>query len=175
MFPCDVCGAIYEWEMFLNNHRRSVHKQKVTKKPRTLLTSVEKTFLKYYFKDVCKNPTLDEIKHLSTFLNIKKESAYWWFFNQIKKEKHDRKSSNKRRASDATSDRKKEKRIRLTHGEGKDKRRALDVTSDGEKQRNKLSNERGTFDLVRHRKKKERERVSKEKTVGIQTETDNEM
>ena len=152
-----------------------MHQQKVIKKPRTLLSTKEKTFLKSYFTDVCKRPTLDEIKQLSLFLNIKKESAYWWFFNQNKKTKNGRESSNKRRASDATSDREKEKRLQPTFGEGKDKGRALDVTSDGNKQRSKLSNKGGLIDFVRNGKKEERGRVSKKITVGAKTETVNEL
>ena len=90
MFLCEVCGAMYEWEMFFNNHRRSVHQLKVVDRPRSILTYEQRTFLKSYFTEVCTNPTLDEIKHMAYFLNIRKESVYWWFFNQNKKAKREK-------------------------------------------------------------------------------------
>ena len=71
--------------MFFNNHMRSVHHVKVTKKPSSLFKLQQRDFLKLYFKEVCKRPTLDTIKHLANFLGVKKESVYWWFFNQNKK------------------------------------------------------------------------------------------
>ena len=146
MYVCDLCGYAYEWEMFFNNHRRSVHHLKVTKKPRSLLDSDQTGFLKLYFEEKCKRPTLDEIKYLASFLDLKKESVYWWFFNQNQKVRRSNGngSSSKRKACDDASDRKKE----------------------GE-----TSNKGGTLDITSDRKKEKRGRVSEENKVGKGTGT----
>ena len=149
MFLCEVCGAVYEWEMYFNNHIRSVHQLKVFNRPRASLTSEQKTFLNAYFIDVCRNPTLDQVKHLASFLDIKKESVYWWFFNQNKKakrEKHGRKTSDKRGTSDVTSHRKKEKR---ENSERNTKSGAIQLIPDRkEKKRGRISEENSTVEGI---------------------------
>ena len=137
MFLCDLCGCAYEWEMFFNNHRRSVHHLKVTKKPRELLDSEQTDFLKLYFRQKCSKPTLDRIKHLAAFLDVKKETVYWWFFNENRKIRKSigRESLNKRRACNDVSftasgflpKKKKE-------GKTSNARRTLDITSDIKKE-----------------------------------------
>ena len=87
MSLCHICGCEYEWEMFYNNHMRSHHHIKVNRQKRNRLTQKHKQTLIEYFENVCSYPTLEEIKELSTILEIKKENVYWWFFNQRRKGK----------------------------------------------------------------------------------------
>ena len=150
MFVCDLCGCAYEWEMYFNNHRRSVHHLKVTKKPRSLLDSDQTGFLKLYFEEKCKRPTLDEIKYLASFLDLKKETVYWWFFNQNQKLKksNGNESSNKRRAG-----------VSFTEPCFLSKRRRRNLK------------EGGTLDITSDRKKEKQGRVSEENKVGKGTGT----
>ena len=152
MFACDLCGCVYEWEMFFNNHRRSVHHLKVTKKPRSLLKLEQTDFLKLYFNQKCKRPSLDRIKHLAAFLDLKKETVYWWFFNQNQKLKksNGNESSNKRRAG-----------VSFTEPCFVPKR----------KKEGETSNKGGTLDISSDRKKEKRGRVSEENKVGKGTGT----
>ena len=87
MSLCHICGCKYDWEMFYNNHMRSVHHVKVNRKLGVPLTKEHRLFLTDYFENVCSCPTLEKIKELSTILDIKKENVYWWFFNQRRKNK----------------------------------------------------------------------------------------
>ena len=98
-FLCDKCGSVYEWEMFYNNHMRSIHCAKVNTIPRSVLAPDIKKFLEYYFHHICANPTLGEIKELSDDLEVKKEKIYWWFVNYRKKSKkmYTKKNENVRR------------------------------------------------------------------------------
>ena len=45
-------------------------------------------FLDSYYTAVCDRPSLDEIRGLAHFLDIKKEAVYFWFVNRRQKEKH---------------------------------------------------------------------------------------
>ena len=86
-FLCEVCGFQYEWEMFFNNHMRSVHKVKIAKPKRNVLPPDVRNFMRYYYYHICQNPTLEEIKELSKDFQVKKEKIYWWFFNYRRKNK----------------------------------------------------------------------------------------
>ena len=82
---CEICGLQYEWEMFFNNHMRNVHSIKKKCKERILLNKKAKDFLDGYYTNICEEPSLDEIKELAKFLDVKKECVYWWFFNRRRK------------------------------------------------------------------------------------------
>ena len=160
---CDACGAIYEWEMFFNNHRRSVHHIKVITKPKTLLTSDEKSFLRSYF-NTCKTPALDQIKYLASFLDIQKESIYWWFINENKKERREKHS--RQRESISMSDRESKK----LEGD-KEQGRTVDITSDRKKEKRGRVSKTVTFGktinlLSSYRKHKKEGPSSKENNNG---------
>ena len=149
MFLCDYCGCEYEWEMFYNNHMRSIHKSKVGVKPRAKITLEQYKVLSSYFKHMCDHPTLNEIKELGEILGLKKETIYWWFFNERKTGRRGNggQKSHKRRASDDATDRKKEE-------------------NSGE-----TSNEGGTSGITSDRKSEKRGRLSKKNTTGKGTAT----
>ena len=86
-FQCEDCGCIYEWENFFNNHRRTVHGFAATRGKRTRFSEHFIDFLDSYYTAMCDRPTLQEIKGLATFLDIKKEAVYFWFANRRQKEK----------------------------------------------------------------------------------------
>ena len=97
---CDKCKFVYEWEMFYNNHMRSVHKVKTSKRARCVMSVDIRNFLKHYYSHICENPTLDEIKVIAEDLGVKKENIYWWFVNYRRhSKKHTRESGEKRKNS----------------------------------------------------------------------------
>lgn len=116
-FLCQVCGFVYDWEMFFNKHMRAVHKVKADKMTRCVLKPPIVGFLKYYYDHICERPELAKIKELAKVLDVKKEKIYWWFFNQRqrgkKSRKHksvDNKNANDGKSMDAPSHMKRRKR-----------------------------------------------------------------
>lgn len=73
--------------MYFNNHMRSLHKVKAPKPPRSVLAVEIRNFLKYYYNNICENPTLNEIKEIADDFQVKKEKIYWWFFGYRRKNK----------------------------------------------------------------------------------------
>ena len=59
--------------MYFNNHMRSLHKVKAPKPPRSVLAVEIRNFLKYYYNNICENPTLNEIKEIADDFQVKKE------------------------------------------------------------------------------------------------------
>ena len=86
-FLCNDCGCRYEWKFFFNNHRRTVHGIPTKREKRTYFSDRYVDFLDSYYTAVCDRPSLDEIRGLAHFLDIKKEAVYFWFVNRRQKEK----------------------------------------------------------------------------------------
>ena len=87
-FLCELCGAVYEWKMFFNNHMRTVHGVRVSvERKRCKMEAKTKDFLEGYYSYTCKQPALSGIQELALFLGVKKETVYWWFFNKRQKDR----------------------------------------------------------------------------------------
>lgn len=84
-YKCDICGCVYEWEMYYNNHLRNRHGIRIKRKRTIRLKKQQREFLDNYFTCDCDKPSLEDVDKLSALLNIKKETVYWWFANRIRK------------------------------------------------------------------------------------------
>ena len=87
-YKCDICGCVYEWEMYYNNHLRNRHGIRIKRKRTIRLKKQQREFLNNYFTCDCNKPSLEDVAELSRLMNIKKETVYWWFNNRIRKEKN---------------------------------------------------------------------------------------
>ena len=86
-YLCDVCGCVYQWEMFFHNHIRTVHGISTKRSKRTSLGEKNIAILENYFCNICEKPSLDEIENVAGVMEVKKESIYWWFVNRNKRKR----------------------------------------------------------------------------------------
>ena len=86
-YQCEVCGCVYQWEMFFHNHIRTVHGISIKRSKRTYLGERNITFLENYFCNICEKPSLGEIENLAGVMEVKKETIYWWFVNRNKRQR----------------------------------------------------------------------------------------
>ena len=93
-FLCEVCGCVYQWEMFFHNHLRTVHGISTKRSKRMKLGKKNTAYLESYYHCVCCRLSLDEIEGVSQILKMKKETIYWWFVNRNKRDRKSIKSEN---------------------------------------------------------------------------------